>query len=145
MNLISLSDLVLNENLQDTIDKDVAEIHRDYARFLQTKNQVGFFVPTDENGNILTEPKEDNLNNSFYEKQIYFEEKRKYDIAKIQVLFKGFEFQQKGGVWTVLKHVSGNNLILSENPGKIENLLSMSYDIELTETTIINLGLFGLL
>lgn len=141
MNLISLSDLVLNEDLQDTIDKDVAEIHRNYARFLKTRYLLGYFIPTDENDEPLQEPKTDDLNSTFCEKQIYFNEKVKFDIARIQVMFKGFELEAKGGDWIALKHISGSQLILHKNMGLIENLLRHHYDIELTETAIINLGL----
>ena len=55
------------------------------------------FVPCDEDGNVLEEPKGTNLESSFFEMQVDFNLNKKYQKAKEKVLFEGFELKKHEG------------------------------------------------
>ena len=99
-----------------------------YATFLKQPLQLGFFVPCDENGNVL------NLSDAFKSCEKGF----LYGKAKERVLFKGFEWNyvdecltygtDDSGIWFFGLEDFENETI--ETFGGIEN------KIELTETAI---------
>ncbi len=74
-----------------------------YANFLKLNLELGFFIPTDKDGNVLEEPIEKLIgmkpNNDF---EYAFDEKelKQYQEAKERVIFKGFEakYSQSGKV-----------------------------------------------
>lgn len=58
-----------------------------YANFLNQPLTLGMFVPCDEDGNVLEEPKGTDLNSSFFEMQVDYNLEKKYKQAKDKVLF----------------------------------------------------------
>ena len=66
-----------------------------HAKFLQQTPTIGMFVPTDEEGNVLEEPKGTDLNDSFLSMQLDFIECDKYQQAEQRVIFEGWELNQK--------------------------------------------------
>lgn len=78
--LIPMTDFVLNVKIEDTIDKDAAEIYQNYARFLKQPLTLGMLVPCDEKGNVLKEPSIDFDGTN----QVY---QTRYERAKEKVLF----------------------------------------------------------
>lgn len=107
-----------------------------YANFLKQPLTLGMFIPTDENGNILEEPK---ISCACCKVCTCSEEyHKKYEQAQSKVLFKGFEYS-KG----TLEFVSNRMGCIYPFPNvknyTIENLIK--YDLELTESAIKQLGL----
>lgn len=62
----------------------------EYAKFLKQPLTLGMFVPCDDEGNVLEEPKQTYLTCSFFEHQQFFNKQKKYEKAKEKVLFEGF-------------------------------------------------------
>jgi hypothetical protein len=93
MKLIPLSDFVLGQEKAhfygQTEWSTICERIINYTKFLKQPLTLGMFVPYDEGGNVLEEPKNDDLNSSFFQKQQYFNDLNKYDEAKENVIFKG--------------------------------------------------------
>lgn len=92
MKLISMTAFVLEQEPKLDESYKVAENAIEsifkYANFLKKPLTLGMFVPTDEDGNVLEEPREDD--HSFYthnNKSVQEE----YSEAKERVLFEGFE------------------------------------------------------
>ena len=116
-----------------------------YANFLKQPLQLGFFVPCDENGNVLEEPTnyEKRLSNMMTE---YNDEVYTYNQAKEKVLFEGFEyvkFINDGELLPYHRLIKNdeyfNVRFLDRN---IEDLLTeFEYGIELTPTAIKQIGL----
>lgn len=101
--LISMTDFVLQfdkpagyyEDQSDFLEKqvDFMGLCMNYAEFLKTPLNLGMFVPCDEEGEVLTEPDEDNY--AFYtHKNLSVQEE--WQQAKDRVLFEGY--QTKGGI-----------------------------------------------
>lgn len=63
-----------------------------YNKFLKTPLTIGIFVPCNNNGNLLKEPKGTNLNNSFSEMVVDCNLKSEYQKAKNNCLFEDFKF-----------------------------------------------------
>ena len=131
------------------LQRDITDIkQRDsivkYANFLKQPLKLEMFVPIDQNGNILEEPK-------MIEKQLGFEEVEiDYDYAEVEVykkakekvLFEGIEFRKNGGV---------NFLTIKEDTFaffnfnvKFKNLTIeylIQYDLQLTENAVKQIGI----
>lgn len=92
MKLISMVDFVFKQDEinggfgQEEIDK-VWE----YAKFINQPLELGMFVPCDEDGNILKEPKLRFELMSYVETYDY----KEYKKAKERVLFEGFEDKEQ--------------------------------------------------
>lgn len=145
MYLQKMTDFVLNEKIQDTADKDAAEIYQSYARFLQKSLTLGMFIPCDENENILKIPSKDQPI------ELFFEEQKKYFEAKEKVLFKGFELigyvdnTAASSLW-IFKYKNHKRYSIEHSfKGdrlNIESLISrFRDDYELTESAIKEIGL----
>ena len=104
--LISMTDFVIRkykdelvhsgENWRDFLEK-YARITKSYADFLKQPLQLGFFVPCDENGNVLEEPKRWNDYLQFpdsFDGNKEWGELYNYELAIERVLFKGFVFEE---------------------------------------------------
>ena len=75
----------------------------EYANFLKKELQLGFFVPTDKEGNVLEKP-EDAVYPTESSRERNFEHyKGVYQEALGRVIFKGFEFQEEDEDMTYLK------------------------------------------
>ena len=141
MKLISMTSFVLQRDITDIKQRDSIV---KYANFLKQPLKLEMFVPIDQNGNILEEPK-------MIEKQLGFEEVEiDYDYAEVEVykkakekvLFEGIEFRKNGGV---------NFLTIKEDTFdffdfnvKFKNLTIeylIQYDLQLTENAVKQIGI----
>ena len=86
MKLISMTDYVLEQYKINQCDEDYIFNVLKYANFLKQPVTLGMFVPCDENGNVLEEPK-------FYFHHEYKVALEKYQKAKEKVLFNGFKIK----------------------------------------------------
>lgn len=97
--LISMTDFVLSNEVKSTLEySDSYKIIRSYAQFLKQPLTLGMFVPCDEDGNVLEEPKNYELwikraLNIPYDLDLSKYEK--YQQAIERVLFEGFELLNK--------------------------------------------------
>ena len=97
--LQSMTDFVLKYldsgyNQYDALKNNILMLR--YAKFLNQPLQLGFFVPCDENGNVLEEPKRWNDYLQFpdsFDGNKEWGELYNYELAKERVLFKGFEVE----------------------------------------------------
>jgi len=72
----------------------------EYAKFLKRPLELFMFVPIDEEGEIVTEPKEaDFTDNTGFVNNAFFIEMNDYQAAKARCLFEGFEFRE-GAIFT---------------------------------------------
>ena len=114
-----------------------------YANFLKQPLQLGFFVPYDENGNVLEEPQMRPEMNSFDEEDVDYDAQELYEYieAKKRVLFKGFELYNDENT------IRYNNIFIENQDFKkgltIESLKSYcsTTSIELTDSAIEQIGL----
>ena len=102
--LQSMTDFVLKIDgiVKQHEDQDIDDwslncfgVIENYAKFLKQPLQLCFFVPCDENGNVLEEPKRWNDYLQFpdsFDGNKEWGELYNYELAIERVLFKGFEF-----------------------------------------------------
>ena len=108
--LIPMTDFVLEQlNEQNSRTKPMREVFNSlekYAKFLKQPLKLEMFVPCDEDGDILEEPKnyEQRLLNMMTE---YNDEVYRYKQAKENVLFDGFELKEIGSICAPNKLVIG--------------------------------------
>ena len=138
--LQSMTDFVLKQlNEENSRVKPIREVLNsleNYANFLKQPLQLGFFVPCDENGNVL------DPSDAFRSCEKGFV----YSKAKERVLFEGFEFVKTinyRGLMPYNRFLKNdeywNVRFLDRN---IEDLLTkFEYGIELTPTAIKQIGL----
>lgn len=116
-----------------------------YALFLNQLIELWMFVPCDEEGNVLTEPRRASFLDSPSVIVDLDEQLKKYNKAKERVLFENFELVEKHKNWFDLKVVFEDfDLEVSITSGEtIEDLLTHSLDCgwELSKNAIKNLGL----
>jgi len=116
--------------------KDGAKITNEifnYANFLKQPLTLGMFVPCSIDGNVLEEPVESIGGVELYAKE--------YQQAKQRVLFKGFGYINVLNDRFILTH-GGLIKYWIYSDDTIEGLMgNFTYNIELTETAIKNLGL----
>ena len=118
------------ETLKSVSDSDYRRLRDNYDALLKQPLKLGFFVPCDENGNVL-DPSD------------VFKSCEKgflYGKAKERVLFKGFEhylFMQADNI----KHNKSRKCFSFPNYNGviIEDLISL--EVELTESAIKQIGL----
>lgn len=79
-----------NSPLHESYEKDLAKIYN-YCTFLEQQLKLEMFIPCDEDGNVLEDPKGTDLNSSFFEMQVDYNLEQKYQQAKEKVFFEGFE------------------------------------------------------
>ena len=140
--LISMTSFVINQkqsvsfNEKQWINSELISLQkiRNYAKFLQTPLQLGHFVPTDLEGNVLSDPigelTEQNIN-EVNPKIIEFEE------AKSRCLFYGFEAKRLGSFYLVTQ--DGESAWVSWNKSKtVESLLHLSPTLTETANKLIN-------
>lgn len=88
--LISMTDFVLEQNKFNLYKNSEEEI-RNYANFLKQPLEKGMFVPCDEDGNVLEEPKSWNDYLAYpdsFDGNIEWYELYAYEQAKEKVIFK---------------------------------------------------------
>lgn len=153
--LQSMTDFVLKIDgiVKQHEDQDIDDwslncfgVIENYAKFLKQPLQLCFFVPCDENGNVLEEPKRWNDYLQFpdsFDGNKEWGELYNYELAKERVLFKGFEARMFG--WKKLYYVklgdNKNSIYTFPNLRNytIENLVGL--EVELIENAIKQIGL----
>ena len=152
MKLISMTDFVLEAKENGGYTYNSNQL-RYYAELLKQPLTLGMFVPCDEDGNSLEEPKESNYNLGDIHAGYYRKDLTKYQQAKERVLFEGFEIHNRhnvinrglgivivfSGIISIL--IDGNNGLggFSKNDATIEDLVILY--LTLTETAIKQIGL----
>ena len=146
--LISMTDFVLEQNEKIKKEKydiesyyNTMQVSINYANFLKQPLNLGMFVPCDEDGEILDEPRdyEQRLPNMMTE---YNDEIYRYKQAKEKVLFEGFEFRRNGGVnfLTINEDIFAfHDFNIKFKDLTIEFLVQ--YNLQLTESAIKQIGL----
>ena len=136
--LKSMTDFVLENSKEPYVEgtkyKDIVS----YAHFLKKPLKLGYFIPCDEEGDILEEP-------TNYEKRLlnmmteYNDEVYTYYQAKAKVLFEGFEYDKEND-WVTYNEFA--RFFVSElQNGKVEDLFKLIKDeITLTETSKKEIG-----
>ena len=141
MKLISMTSFVLQRDITDIKQRDSIV---KYANFLKQPLKLEMFVPIDQNGNILEEPK-------MIEKQLGFEEVEiDYDYAEVEVykkakekvLFEGIEFRKNGGVNFLT--IKEDTFAFFDFNVKFKNLTIeylIQYDLQLIENAVKQIGI----
>ncbi len=141
--LISMTDFVLSDEVKSQLEYlNCYKLIRNYANFLKQPLTLGMFVPCDEHGNVLEEPKH---NGNPLDIRYNMSLCEKYQQAKERCLFEGFEMYCNNAVTdneiSVVFTKSGGILLDRnyethvENIGcvnKIEDLVQ--YNLTLTAT-----------
>ena len=93
--LIPMTDFVLEQlNEQNSRTKPMREVFNSlekYANFLKQPLKLEMFVPCDEDGNVLEEPKIEEEYVDEHTTQIFAQYQYDLDKAKEKILFEGFE------------------------------------------------------
>ena len=99
--LKSMTDFVLEQNYTTTLDMSQIDLYdkelsilekiRNYAKFLKQPLKLEMFVPCDEYGNVLEEPKIKEEEIDEHTTQIFAKYQYYLDKAKEKVLFEGFK------------------------------------------------------
>ena len=97
----------------------------EYAKFLKQPLTLGMFVPVDDQGNVLKEPKDEEFNWAF------LEQKKIYDKAKEKVLFESVELKSDTEESWMFK-INGKYPFIIRKTMRIESLLIYNTEIELT-------------
>ena len=161
--LQSMTDFVLDQKYTTTLDISQIDFYdkelnvlskiRNYATFLKQPLQLGFFVPCDENGNVLKEPKRWNDYLQFpdsFDGNKEWGELYNYELAIERLLFKGFYIENfKLSSCKFSKITSDkvtvafwNEISLWAMENKFKNIESLaSCKLELTQTAIKQIGL----
>ena len=137
MNLTSSKDF--GKLLKDKSDSEYRRLRENFDNFLEKPLKLGYFIPCDEEGDILEEP-------TNYEKRLlnmmteYNDEVYTYYQAKAKVLFEGFEYDKENN-WVTYNEFA--RFFVSElQNGKVEDLFKLIKDeITLTETAKKEIGL----
>lgn len=137
MNLTSSKDF--GKLLIDKSDSEYRRLRENFDNFLEKPLKLGYFIPCDEEGDILEEP-------TNYEKRLlnmmteYNDEVYTYYQAKAKVLFEGFEYDKEND-WVTYNEFA--RFFVSElQNGKVEDLFKLIKDeITLTETSKKEIGL----
>lgn len=158
MKLLSMTEFVLQQNKNLKLAEEIIPQYKSivkYAEFLKQPLTLGMFVPVDEEGNVLEEPKKFEGKFGDYQKIL-----KKYVDAEEKVLFEGFEFSHDNNYNTVLKYsnessvkvelqfrkVEGDvRLIINSDYihdcSDVERLVGLKTKPELTESAIKQIGL----
>ena len=137
MNLTSSKDF--GKLLKDKSDSEYRRLRENFDNFLEKPLKLGYFIPCDEEGDILEEP-------TNYEKRLlnmmteYNDEVYTYYQAKAKVLFEGFEYESENE-W--INYNGFSRFFISElQNGKIEDLHELITEKpKLTETAKKEIGL----
>jgi len=84
---------------QDSANTDLIDRIHNYAKFLSQPLKLSQFVPCDEKGNFLEEPKREFFSTNFdFKEEMYL-----FNEAKSDVLFEGFEIEDVDKFGYILK------------------------------------------
>ena len=127
MKLISMTSFVLQRDITDIKQRDSIV---KYANFLKLPLKLEMFVPCDEDGNVLEEPKIEEEYVDERTTQIFAQYQYDLDKAKEKVLFEGIPIAQ--AKWLV------KTFSTIESLSDISNTITPIY---LTESAIKQIGL----
>lgn len=155
MKLISMVDFVLGQERElQSINSPTQRVRSygryldlfvKYANFLKRPLEIWMFVPCDEDGNVLEEPRDwfnwNDLMNPHTQDKESISDCKQYEKAKERVLFEGFTEVSFFGKIIHLTHESdeGFNFTLCETINELVNYFSEN--IILTPTAIKEIGL----
>ena len=151
--LIPMTDFVLRIN---EIEKEIDQffdswrmkqlrIIENYAKFLKQPLKLEMFVPCDEDGNVLEEPKIEEEYVDEHTTQIFAQYQYDLDKAKEKVLFEGFKiYDYKLNVFFYLgrrKTLSYDKkrkdfITIGLLPETVEDLINISSQIKLSQTAL---------
>ena len=147
--LIPMTDFVLEQlNEQNSITKPMREVFNSlekYATFLRQPLKLEMFVPCDEDGNVLEEPKIKEEEIDEHTTQIFAQYQYDLDKAKEKVLFEGFKiYDYKLNVFFYLgrrKTLSYDKkrkdfITIGLLPETVEDLINISSQIKLSQTAL---------
>lgn len=149
-NLISMTDLVLEQDKISTKSYAFdAKVVR-YANFLKQPLKLWMFVPCDENGNVLEEPERDNfLTHGICRTDDLTKALKQHQQAKERCLFEGFNLIEISKNLRIIKNEKldcqvfanqfQNVYYLCNEFSTIESLIK--YNLALTPTSIKQIGL----
>ncbi len=147
--LKSMTDFVLEQN--EKIKKykygiesyySTMQVSINYANFLKQTLKLEMFVPCDEDGNVLEEPKIEEEYVDEHTTQIFAQYQYDLDKAKEKVLFEGIEFRKNGGVNFLT--IKEDTFAFFDFNVKFKNLTIeylIQYDLQLTENAVKQIGL----
>ena len=141
MKLISMVDYVISTNEKGNSDIEINELIFSYANFLKQSLELGMFIPCDDKGNVLEEPKIFERTDCIsIRKQSKINQQ--YQEAKERVLFDGFQISDifdnnNIGIQSCSLSFSTKKFKDKFENKTIEELIH--YDITLTESAINNL------
>lgn len=129
--LISLNKFV--NSVKDIESNKFKQLVINYTNFLNKKPLLEYFIPCDEEGNVLEEPKDNNSN--YY--QLLYEE---YKQAQSKVLFKNCIAYKpmENSEYYVIEH-NNAKIWLSHTERTIEWFINEQ--LELTDTALKQIGL----
>lgn len=142
--LISLKDYVLNHN-------PTKEQTTSYAKFLSMPLELGFFVPANEEGNVLEEPEELKIKTGVFhpnhvvkingKDKTLCSYKDEYQQAKERVLFKGFVIDKpKSEIVSVFRKQPDRKMFFGTYNLKMKKFVLAGAE-EKTIESLVNLGL----
>lgn len=128
-------------SLKDKTDSEYRRLRDNYDHFIGQPLKLGMFVPCDEEGNVLEEPKDYDLGLKFPYSNKHSIECEKYQQAKERVLFEfdgNLSLIRNKTNFYIIEDKNGVYLRILKNKTKttIESLLKFSVEITLTETAI---------
>ena len=142
--LKSMTDFVNNVGNMENYpshEKALAWIYN-YSTFLKLPLKLEMFVPCDEDGNVLEEPKIEEEYVDEHTTQIFAQYQYDLDKAKEKVLFEGIEFRKNGGVNFLT--IKEDTFAFFDFNVKFKNLTIeylIQYDLQLTENAVKQIGL----
>lgn len=129
-----MTDFVIERDNNDLNEKVIESIFK-YAQFLKQPLKLEMFVPCDDDGNVLQEPK------VRFDGGYDIDEAEIYQQAKEKVLFEGFEYMKKASVsdcvW--IKDTETRFHIDTKYGTTIEHLVKSK--LQLTRSAIKHIGL----
>ena len=147
--LIPMTDFVLEQlNEQNSRTKPMREVFNSlekYAKFLKQPLKLEMFVPCDEEGNVLEEPKIEEEYVDEHTTQIFAQYQYDLDKAKEKVLFEGFKiydyklniFFYLGRLKTLSYDKKRKDFItIGFLPETVEDLINVSSQIKLSQTAL---------
>ena len=151
MKLISMTEFILSDKVKSALEYEESyKMIRSYANFLKEPLKLEMFVPCDEDGNVLEEPKiedyfDDGFNFEFNQKHFKDVVLKEYYNAKEKVLFEGFEIIHEDKVTITIEYnhfqLDYNKVLnVFANHRTIEDLAKYNL-IEITENAIKQIGL----
>lgn len=136
------SSLQFGETLKSVSDSDYRRLRDNYDALLKLPLKLEMFVPCDEDGNVLEEPKIEEEYVDEHTTQIFAQYQCDLDKAKEKVLFEGIEFRKNGGVNFLT--IKEDTFAFFDFNVKFKNLTIeylIQYDLQLTENAVKQIGL----